>query len=66
MSGLLTNNVHEGAGLSENKKNLYLVSGSYEYYHYLCDGFDDRVNLFVAIVPTYESVPFSAGKVTKG
>ncbi|XP_023954469.2 ufm1-specific protease 2 [Bicyclus anynana] len=23
-------------------KNCYLVRGTYEYYHYLCDGFDDR------------------------
>ncbi|XP_045777335.1 ufm1-specific protease 2 [Maniola jurtina] len=22
--------------------NSYFVSGTYEYYHYLCDGFDDR------------------------
>ncbi|XP_045502202.1 ufm1-specific protease 1 [Colias croceus] len=34
-------NVHES---DENisKHNCYLVNGNYEYYHYLCDGFDDR------------------------
>lgn len=38
----LTLNVH----LIENQlftKNCYLISGDCEYYHYLCDGFDDRV-----------------------
>ncbi|CAK1550773.1 unnamed protein product [Leptosia nina] len=37
----LTLNVH----LSEEKslgEYYYLVNGNYEYYHYLCDGFDDR------------------------
>ncbi|KAM3960301.1 UFM1 specific peptidase 1 [Aphomia sociella] len=40
MSNLLVN-VHEGADI-QSPENTYLVSGSYEYYHYLCDGFDDR------------------------
>ncbi|XP_041984844.1 probable Ufm1-specific protease 1 [Aricia agestis] len=39
MSELILN-VHE----SEEKfsENYYLVKGNYEYYHYICDGFDDR------------------------
>ncbi|XP_035435310.2 ufm1-specific protease 1 [Spodoptera frugiperda] len=41
MSDLLTN-VHETAGISKNSGKTYLVSGNYKYYHYLCDGFDDR------------------------
>ncbi|KAJ8717770.1 hypothetical protein PYW07_005700 [Mythimna separata] len=41
MSGLLTN-VHETAGIAKGSGKTYLVSGQYEYYHYLCDGFDDR------------------------
>ncbi|XP_026763477.2 uncharacterized protein LOC113521977 [Galleria mellonella] len=40
MSNLLTN-VHESAFVSDSK-NTYLVTGTYEYYHYMCDGFDDR------------------------
>lgn len=45
MSALLTN-IHESEDASfspENQGKLHLVSGTYEYYHYLCDGFDDRV-----------------------
>ncbi|XP_064292605.1 probable Ufm1-specific protease 1 [Plodia interpunctella] len=38
MSDLLTN-VHEVADISGD---CYFVIGNYEYYHYLCDGFDDR------------------------
>lgn len=41
MSDLLTN-VHETAGISKNSGKTYFVSGNYKYYHYLCDGFDDR------------------------
>lgn len=49
MPSLLTN-IHEGAnGPPENQGKLHLVSGTYEYYHYLCDGFDDRVG-FLAIL----------------
>lgn len=28
--------------LAEDEDKTYLVSGNYEYYHYNCDGFDDR------------------------
>lgn len=60
LSGLLTN-IHKGAAFSsENQEKLHLVSGTYEYYHYLCDGFDDRVSFFSfcsnfrrGVVPTY-------------
>ncbi|CAH0590422.1 unnamed protein product [Chrysodeixis includens] len=41
MSGLLTN-IHESKELLKDSGNTYLVSGNYDYYHYLCDGFDDR------------------------
>ncbi|XP_050352263.1 ufm1-specific protease 1 [Nymphalis io] len=41
MSTQLATNVHEGLHLNFSK-NCYLVCGNYEYYHYLCDGFDDR------------------------
>ncbi|XP_075981242.1 UFM1 specific peptidase 1 [Anticarsia gemmatalis] len=41
MSSLLTN-IHETAGTRKETGRTYLVSGNYEYYHYLCDGFDDR------------------------
>ncbi|KAF9424736.1 hypothetical protein HW555_000037 [Spodoptera exigua] len=41
MSDLLTN-LHETAGISKDSGKTYLVSGNYKYYHYLCDGFDDR------------------------
>ncbi|XP_073953922.1 ufm1-specific protease 1-like [Choristoneura fumiferana] len=41
MSSLLTN-VHEGKEIDFLSGKSYLVSGNYEYYHYLCDGFDDR------------------------
>ncbi|CAH0401336.1 unnamed protein product [Chilo suppressalis] len=43
MSPELSKNVHEG--ITETLKTnaeSYLVLGDYEYYHYLCDGFDDR------------------------
>ncbi|XP_026490726.1 uncharacterized protein LOC113396871 [Vanessa tameamea] len=41
MSPQLATNVHEGIHLNF-ATNCYFVSGNYEYYHYLCDGFDDR------------------------
>ncbi|XP_063366745.1 ufm1-specific protease 1 [Cydia amplana] len=41
MTSLLSN-VHEGAEVQFSLGNIHLVSGKYEYYHYLCDGFDDR------------------------
>lgn len=42
MSSLLTN-IHETAAISKDTGQTYTVTGNYEYYHYLCDGFDDRV-----------------------
>ena len=46
-TGLLTD-VHDGLQIDNFSRNCYLVKGSYEYYHYLCDGFNDRVgfNIF--------------------
>ncbi|XP_045452500.1 ufm1-specific protease 1 [Melitaea cinxia] len=41
MSTQLLTNVHEGVHLNFAKNSVY-VSGNYEYYHYLCDKFDDR------------------------
>ncbi|XP_063830751.1 probable Ufm1-specific protease 1 [Ostrinia nubilalis] len=35
-------NIHEGIEIQKHLGKVYLVSGNYEYYHYLCDGFDDR------------------------
>lgn len=49
MSGLLTN-IHESEGILKDSGKTYLVSGNYEYYHYLCDGFDDRVRLIVVLL----------------
>lgn len=43
----LLTNVHVGLEkfISSNNelKHSYYVSGNYEYYHYLCDGIDDKV-----------------------
>ncbi|KAL0820340.1 hypothetical protein ABMA28_006240 [Loxostege sticticalis] len=41
-SKLLTN-IHKGIENVKQSGRNHLVSGNYEYYHYLCDGFDDRV-----------------------
>lgn len=43
ISALLTN-VHEGSDFLNFPEKTYLVAGDYEYYHYLCDDFDDRVS----------------------
>ncbi|XP_021208437.1 probable Ufm1-specific protease 1 [Bombyx mori] len=40
MSNLLVN-IHESL-VSKQTGKSYLIKGNYEYYHYLCDGFDDR------------------------
>ncbi|KAH9634593.1 hypothetical protein HF086_006218 [Spodoptera exigua] len=53
MSDLLTN-VHETAGISKDSGKTYLVSGNYKYYHYLCDGFDDRDPHYVGKEQTKE------------
>lgn len=60
MSGLLTN-VHESAWIVKDSGKTYLVSGKYEYYHYLCDGFDDRVRyvLYLFVVRCHSCVPTS-------
>lgn len=38
----LIDNPHENLKCLENS-SVYLVRGCLKYYHYLCDGFDDRV-----------------------
>lgn len=43
MTGHLLTNVHDVPSLEFNE-NCYLVRGAYNYHHYVCDGFDDRVN----------------------
>lgn len=48
-TGLLTD-VHDGLQIDSFSKNCYLVRGSYEYYHYLCDGFNDRVRLYLLYI----------------
>lgn len=40
--GSLLSNVHEGLELPEGAKEVVLVRGDYLYFHYGCDGFDDR------------------------
>jgi hypothetical protein len=42
---LLTNvhKVDETNKTEELSEKTYLVFGNYDYYHYLCDGFDDKV-----------------------
>lgn len=49
MSSQLLTNVHEGVHLNFAKNSVY-VSGNYEYYHYLCDKFDDRVVIICYII----------------
>ncbi|XP_014358864.2 probable Ufm1-specific protease [Papilio machaon] len=41
MTTNLLTNVHNVLS-RESDKNCYLVQGNYQYYHYGCDGFDDR------------------------
>lgn len=48
-TGLLTN-IHEGIpGSSMNIDKIHLVNGNYEYYHYLCDGFNDTVRFYAIL-----------------
>ncbi|KAL4712603.1 hypothetical protein ACJJTC_007198 [Scirpophaga incertulas] len=41
-SSNLSTNVHVDQEIEKSNSETYLVFGDYEYYHYLCDGFDDR------------------------
>jgi len=50
----LLNNVHEDSGQKINDTGV--VRGNYEYFHYLCDGFDDRVSIKQKI-----KFPYAAG-----
>jgi len=47
-SSNLLKNVHENLALPDSGKT-FLVQGNYEYWHYGCDGFNDRVIEIVAI-----------------
>ncbi|XP_042885071.1 ufm1-specific protease 1-like [Penaeus japonicus] len=38
----LLRNIHEGLGLPEGVMESAFVAGDYLFYHYGCDGFDDR------------------------
>ncbi|XP_067129178.1 ufm1-specific protease 1-like [Centruroides vittatus] len=38
----LLENVHSGLNFPEFGGKVRLIRGMYKYYHYLCDGFDDR------------------------
>ncbi|XP_032519942.2 ufm1-specific protease 1 [Danaus plexippus] len=40
MTSTLLSDVH--CHLQNGLQNCFLVNGKYDYYHYLCDGFDDR------------------------
>ena len=42
-TGSLQANVHYGLKTPEDAQETVTVSGDYLYYHYGCDGFDDRV-----------------------
>lgn len=52
-SGLLSN-VHEGAEFLNFPEKRFLVAGDYKYYHYLCDGFDDRVSTYDTFLRMFE------------
>lgn len=41
----LLKNVHVNLPLPESTGETILVRGDYEYWHYGCDGFDDKVLL---------------------
>lgn len=41
-TGNLLHNIHHGLALPDNVTDVQLVAGDYLYYHYGCDGFDDR------------------------
>ena len=46
-NGTLLQNVHDGLALPEDGASVSMVTGTYEYYHYGCDGFDDRVKKLI-------------------
>ena len=48
-NGTPLQNVHDGLALPENGASVSMVTGTYEYYHYGCDGFDDRVSSLFCI-----------------
>ena len=47
MMGSLTRNIAHGLPIPENADPTTVLTckGDYDYYHYGCDGFDDRVIL---------------------
>lgn len=40
-------NVHENLPVPQGAKEIECVKGDYLYYHYGCDGFDDRVCIYL-------------------
>lgn len=46
----LLRNIHEGLPLPEGVMESDFVVGDYLYYHYGCDGFDDRVRWMIAAI----------------
>lgn len=45
----LLKNVHEKLPLPELIGDTFLIRGDYEYWHYECDGFNDKVIFFANI-----------------
>lgn len=60
----LLENVHIGLEAPSNHGLTSLVKGDYFYYHYLCDGLDDRVTKFYVlsvsrnIFPNFQELSF--------
>jgi hypothetical protein len=50
-SANLLRNIHEGIEPPTVTGSTTLIQGSYQYYHYGCDGFSDKVRPYVKVVP---------------
>ena len=48
----LLKNVHERLSLPDPNGETFLVKGDYEYWHYGCDGFNDKV-LYLCLSYTF-------------
>ncbi|XP_023223182.1 inactive Ufm1-specific protease 1-like [Centruroides sculpturatus] len=61
----LLENVHSGLHFPEFGEKVRLIRGMYKYYHYLCDGFDDRVgyNLITLFLLIFALSPSFKGSV---
>lgn len=44
MTSNLIKNIHEGVDPPSQEGETVLVKGQYDYWHYKCDGVDDRVS----------------------